>query len=177
MLCCGNLSWLKVCFQTWIPAFERRPQVIVQDPRADLEQPMRTLRGPPHLLLLDHPLADHLIDGRFRERRRDPLPMARPIPVIRDEGLVGLDVVVEFTHGLEQLLRPLGSLRRRIEVALQVLDDLQSPVDVAVPEVPLQALQLLLQRGNVPLLLVVVTRRFHEDSFQGQALGLLAHHR
>ena len=128
---------LDVRLQARIPAFERRPQGVVQDTRADLEQQVRTPRGPPHLLLLDHPLADHLIDRRFRKRRRDPLAVARPIPVIRDEGPVGLDVVVEFARGLEQLLRPLGSLRRRIEVALQVLDDLQGPVDVAVPEVPL----------------------------------------
>jgi hypothetical protein len=50
-----------------VPALEPRPQVLVQDPRSDLQQPMSPMFGPAHLLLLDHPLADHLIDRRFRE--------------------------------------------------------------------------------------------------------------
>ena len=163
-----------------IPALERRPQVLVQDPGADLQQPVRPPLGPPHLLLLDHPLADHLIDRRFRERRRDRLAMAIPIPVVGDRGPVGLDVMVELAHGLEQLLRPLGSLLPRLEVALQVLDDLQGPVDVAVPEVPLQALQRLLQVRPRPAGSSSSSSSSPGSAgggpLQGQPLGHLAHH-
>src|SRR4051812_19063245 len=92
------LSRLGGSLQPGIPAVERRPQVVVEDLDADLEQPMRPRPGPPHLLLLHHPLADHLIDRRFHERGRDRLAMAIPVPVVGDRGPVHLDVVTESPH-------------------------------------------------------------------------------
>jgi hypothetical protein len=100
---------------------------------------VRAPLGPVHLLLLDHPPANHLIHGRFHERRRDRLAVAISVPVVGDRKLVGLDVMVKLAHGPEQLLRALGWLLLRLEILLQILNDLQGPVDVAVPEVPLQA--------------------------------------
>ena len=87
---------LDVCLQARIPTLEGVPEVVVQDLRADLQQQVRPPLGPTHLLFLDHPLADHLIHRRFHERRRDRLAVAIAIPVVGDEGLVDLDVVMEF---------------------------------------------------------------------------------
>jgi hypothetical protein len=89
---------------------------------------VRSPRGPAHLLLLDHPLADHLVHRRFREGRRDPPAVAMPVPVVRDRIPVALDVMAELAHGLQQLLRPLGRLLLRLEVTLQILDDLKGSV-------------------------------------------------
>jgi hypothetical protein len=114
--------------------------------------------GPTPLLLLDHPFADHLVHRRFHKRRRDRFAVAIPIPVVGDEGPVDLDAVMKFTHGLEQLLHPLRSIDARVEVTLQILSKLQGPVDVAVPEMPLQALELLLHRGRVQLAFLLVAR-------------------
>ena len=101
VLCGGFLGWRDVCLQARIPTLECVPEVVVQDLRTDLQQQVCAPLGPTHLLFLDHPLADHLIHRRFHERRRDRLAVAIAIPVVGDEGLVGLDVVMEFAHGLE----------------------------------------------------------------------------
>ena len=77
--------------------------------------------GPTPLLFLDHPFADHLVHRRFQKRRRDRFVVAIPIPVVGDEGPVDLDVVMKFTHGLEQLLHTLRSIDTRVEVTLQIL--------------------------------------------------------
>jgi len=50
-------------FHRWVPPFEGRPQIVVQHLRPHLEQQMRALLGPAHLLFLDHPLAHYLVDG------------------------------------------------------------------------------------------------------------------
>jgi hypothetical protein len=76
-------------------------------------------------------------------------------------------VVMEFAHGLEQLRLPLRWVDARVEVALQILDDLQGPVDIAMPEMPFQALQLLLQPGHVPPIHLVVSRRSRGGPLQG----------
>lgn len=65
---------------------------------------------------------------------------------------------MEVAHGLQQLLRPLGWLLLRLDVPLQILDEPQGSVDVAVPEVPLQALQLLVHRGHVQSAILVLAR-------------------
>jgi YD repeat-containing protein len=103
----GVPGWLDVRLQARVPTLENGPEIVVQDLSADLQQQVRSPRSPTHLLLLDHPLADHLVDRRFRERRRDPLAVAIPVPVVRDRRSVDFDVMAELLHRLEQLLRPL----------------------------------------------------------------------
>ena len=78
----GDISLGWPLIQGGIPAAERRLQFIVQDARAYLKQQMRPARCPSHLLLLDHPFADHLIDGRLRERRRDHLAIAPALAAV-----------------------------------------------------------------------------------------------
>jgi len=67
-------------------------QFVVQDFRAHLQEQVRALLAPLHLLFLHHPLADHLVYRRFHERRRDPLVIPVPFAVVRDESTVGLDI-------------------------------------------------------------------------------------
>ena len=76
---CGSSGCLS-CFLTprisvecRIPATESGAQVLVEDPRMDLQQQVGSAWTPGHLLLLHHPLADHLIHGRFHECRGDGL--------------------------------------------------------------------------------------------------------
>src|SRR5450756_240616 len=97
---------------------------------------MCSLRRPAHLLLLDHPLAHHLVDGRLDEGARDRLPVAIPLAVVRYPGPVGANVAAELDHGLQQLAL-LGAGVLDVEVHLEVPNRLQRAEDVAVPEEPL----------------------------------------
>jgi len=52
-----------ICFDhRRVPAFEGRSQLVIQHLCAYLEQQMRPFLGPAHLLFLDHPLADQVVD-------------------------------------------------------------------------------------------------------------------
>jgi len=53
-------------------------------------------RSPRHLLPLHKPLADHLVDRRLDEARRDRLVMTVAVPVVQDKALVVLDVADEL---------------------------------------------------------------------------------
>jgi hypothetical protein len=78
-LCGGLLGQTGFGLQAGIPALERVPEVVVQDPRPDLEQEVRSPLGPAHPLLLDYPPADHLVHRRFRERCRNRLAVTIPV--------------------------------------------------------------------------------------------------
>jgi hypothetical protein len=99
--------------------------------------------GPVHLLLLDHSLTYQVIDSRLHERRRDRFVVAIAIPRSRGEGLVGGNVGSEFPNRLEQFLS-LGTNRVIGEQHSQAADEFQRLVHVAVPQVPLNALEILL---------------------------------
>jgi hypothetical protein len=71
----------------------------------------------------DHPLADHLVHCRFHERRRDRLAVAIAIPVVGDEGLVGLDIVMEFAHGFEHRAMPTSSYPERTRANVRDSDE------------------------------------------------------
>ena len=79
-----------------VPMREGAPQIIIQYLRADLEQPMGTRLGPPHLLLLDETLARHLVDRRFHKRTRNHLTAAIPFAILGNEILIGIDIPPEF---------------------------------------------------------------------------------
>src|SRR5262245_18634814 len=55
-LCSLLFGRLGIGSHAGVPTLECRPQILVQDPRTDLQQPMSPHLGPSHLLLLDHPL-------------------------------------------------------------------------------------------------------------------------
>jgi len=59
-------------------------------------------------LLLDHSAADQLVHGRFCKRGADSFAITMTIAVVRDEGLIGGDVVAELADRPQQLL-PLGA--------------------------------------------------------------------
>src|SRR5450759_3327654 len=56
-----------------VPPVEVVGERVVEDPDTDLQQEVRAARGPAHLLLLDHALADQLVDRGLDERGRDGL--------------------------------------------------------------------------------------------------------
>src|SRR5471032_3713263 len=95
---------------------------------------MRMSRSPRHLLPLHKTLADHLIDRRLDEARRDRLTMAVAVPVVHDIALVVLDVADELLQYSQQL----GLLEAaiRIEHPAQAFEPPQRGVGAAVPEVP-----------------------------------------
>jgi hypothetical protein len=77
-----------------MPAFEVVSQLMIEHMGPDLQEPMRALRCPPHLLLLDEPFADDLVDSRLDKASRDRLAVPVTISVIRDRLYVGGYVVL-----------------------------------------------------------------------------------
>src|ERR1017187_8559282 len=68
-------------------------------------------RGPLHLLLLDEPSADHLVDRRLNKRGADPLALSPSLTKVWNEVAVVLDVDIK----LGQLV---GNFRRRNRMRL-----------------------------------------------------------
>jgi hypothetical protein len=65
------------------------------------------------------------------------------IPIIWDEVLVRFDITAKLSHGLDELPSAPALLRKKIQRVFDVLDRLQRPFYVAVPEKPFYPLQLL----------------------------------
>ena len=73
---------------------------------------------PSHLLLLDEPLADDLVDGRLDKAGRDGLAVPMTISVIRDRRYVRRYAVHEF---IEFILKRFGTWRLGSDLPGQVL--------------------------------------------------------
>src|SRR5664280_1804217 len=78
--------------ERWVPPVEVVGELVVEDPDTDLQQEVRAARGPAHLLLLDHALADQLVDRGLDERGRDGLAGPVALAVVGDPLGVGADV-------------------------------------------------------------------------------------
>src|SRR5262249_6605373 len=110
---------------------------------------------PLHLLLLDHALAYHLVDRGLDESGTDPFSIAIPLPVVDDRSSVVGDVRGQFPHILEHPSRRITfylGLLFAIFVAppvlpsfFQILQTIQCPGAIAMPEVMLDAFQTALQ--------------------------------
>ena len=66
---------------------------------------------PPHVLFLDQAFAQHVIDGGFNKRRRDRLPMAIAIAVIRDQAPIAFEIGLKFPRGPQQFAHASCSIR------------------------------------------------------------------
>src|SRR5712692_3368839 len=86
-----------------IPRAEGLLPFAVQHAGANLQQEMGTALAPLHLLFFHHPLADHLVHGRFNKARADTLPLAIALAVVRNQIGIIFDVRVELLHRFEQL--------------------------------------------------------------------------
>src|SRR5664279_2979915 len=107
---------------------------------------MRAAVTPAHLLLLDHAFADHLVDRGFHERGGDDLAGAVALPVVGYGRGVRGEVPAELAYRLGEFVLPglvlLAAGVLVFEVGGDVVDGLQRAKDVAVPQKPLQPLQL-----------------------------------
>lgn len=90
--------------------------------------------APAYLLLLDHTLAYHLIDGRLDERRGNQLPVPVPIAVVGDVRTIDRDIPLQLAQPLQQIPAALPRLRQELDIGLKILEDLQRarriPVDI-----------------------------------------------
>jgi hypothetical protein len=73
--------------ERWVPPVEVVGELVVEDPDTDLQQDVRAARGPAHLLLLDHALADQLVDRGLDERGRDGPAGLVALAVVGDRKL------------------------------------------------------------------------------------------
>src|ERR1039457_5273118 len=122
-----------------MPGLEVITQLLIEHAGSDLEQPMCTGHRPSHLLLLDEPLADDLVEGRLDKAGRDGLAAPMTIGVIRDRRHVGHYVVHEF---LKFILKRFGTWRLGSDIPGQLVKRTQRPMRTAMPEVGLGAAQL-----------------------------------
>src|SRR5207244_3048520 len=115
-------------------------ELVVEHFGSHLEQEVRALRCPAHLLLLDHALADDLVDHRLDEGARNHLAVPIPLTIVRDPGAVGSEVAAELSHRLQHLaLVTTGTLV--IQIKFEAVYGLEGFKQVAVPQEPLQACQ------------------------------------
>src|ERR1035437_3262471 len=104
---------------------------------------MGASQGPAHLLLLHEPAADHLVDGRFDERRADRFPLPSSFAEVRDESAVVADVSLKLGYARGNLLRRGAARLNQAQVHYQVAQPLEHLLGVAVPEQMLHAFQPL----------------------------------
>ncbi len=71
---------------------------------------MGTSTGPAHLLLLDKPLADDLIDGGLCQRRRNGFAIAVAVAIVRDRRAIAEDISVELVERSGELPGSIASL-------------------------------------------------------------------
>ena len=82
-------------------------------------------RCPAHLLLLDHALADDLVDRRLDEGTRNRLAVPIALTVVGDPGVVGSELAAEFPHGLQQLAL-VGAGTLTVQIRLEAVYGLES---------------------------------------------------
>src|ERR1700732_398267 len=122
-----------------MPALEVASQLLIEHSRPDLQEFMRALRCPAHLLFFDEALADNLVDGGLNESSRDGFAVPMAIGIIRDRRHVARDVVHEL---VEFLLQGLRAGRFGSDVPAQVFERAQCSMRAAMPQVGLRAAQL-----------------------------------
>jgi hypothetical protein len=98
---------------------------------------------PSHLLFLDHPFRDNLIDRRLDKPSRDPLPGAVPLAVVGH----GICVQFQITYGLQQHERELFQRwdvleTPRLRPLPKMYQTHDSSLGEAIPKTPLRVLDL-----------------------------------
>jgi hypothetical protein len=78
--------------ELWVPTPEDFFQFVVEDLGPRLQQEMCSTKGPLHLLLLDEPPADYLVDRRLNEGCADPFSLSPSLAKVWNEVGVVLDV-------------------------------------------------------------------------------------
>src|SRR6266540_3117107 len=116
---------------------------------------MSALWRPLHLLLLDHALAYHLVDRGLDEGGTDAFSIAIPLSVVDDKRSVVGDVRDQLPHILEypshRITFYLGFLFANfvappvLQSVFQILELIQCPDAVAMPQVMFDAFQEPLQ--------------------------------
>src|SRR6266566_9229137 len=106
---------------------------------------MRPALGPLHLLLLAEAPADHLIDRGFDKAGADAFAIPIALAIVGDERAISLDIGVELLNGLQQFPRRAIARDgpRHVEVHREGGNLVERFVDVAMPQRPFEALQLL----------------------------------
>src|SRR5215471_3944709 len=125
---------------------------------------MGATQGPRHLLLLDEPPADYLVDGRFHKGCRDRFSLPVSLAKVRYELSIVVNVRLKLANALAQFLCRTAVRLNQTQVHDQITQTLQRLLRVSVPEQMFHAAQALgyVSAGLGPLLL--------------QGLGLLLQH-
>ena len=89
-----------------VPPPEYPFQFVIENLGPCLEQEVCSTEGPLHLLFLDEPPADYMVDGRLNECCADPFALSPSLAKVWNEVAVVLDVDLEFGQ-------PVGNFRRR----------------------------------------------------------------
>src|SRR5215471_16236163 len=125
---------------------------------------MGATQGPRHLLLLDEPPADYLVDGRFHKGCRDRFSLPVSLAKVRYERSIVGNVRLKLANALAQFLCPTTVRLNQTQVHHQITQTFQRLLRVSVPEQMFHAAQALgyVSASLGPLLL--------------QGLGLLLQH-
>src|SRR5450631_1136853 len=109
---------------------------------------MRTARGPSHLLFLNKPLGNELVDRRFHKASRNTFSTSMTLPVVDDTRCIVVDIGTEFLDGASQFLQyQVGGpprlaifFNRAVHLKHQVSQRLISAEFIAMPQKPFYTL-------------------------------------
>src|SRR5712692_3786647 len=86
----------------WIPATEHTRQIAIQDFGTCLQQQVRPLERPLHLLALYKVFAHDLVDRRFHKGRANGVPLAIAFAEVGDKLTVVANVCIKLGHAAVQ---------------------------------------------------------------------------
>src|ERR1700679_3265342 len=118
---------------------------------------MSSAWGPSHLLILDEPLGDKLVDRRFHKARRYSFPTPMTLHVVDDSRSIAVDIGPEFLEGASQFLKyqVRGSrrlaifLNRAVHLKHQVSQSLVRTEQIAMPQKPFYTLEFRAAAGSI----------------------------
>src|SRR5215471_13098036 len=95
---------------------------------------MGATQGPRHLLLLDEPPADYLVDGRFHKGCRDRFSLPVSLAKVRYELSIVVNVRLKLANALAQFLCRTAVRLNQTQVHDQITQTLQRLLRVSVQE-------------------------------------------
>src|SRR5262249_28370045 len=95
-------------------------------------------------LFLDKAFAEHRVDRRLHKRRRNRLAVPLPLPRVRNEAAIVLDIRAELPQGSFEAWAARGGVGQVVNALVELAEAPQRLLHLPGPQAPLHTPQLLL---------------------------------